>query len=143
RQMKRQGKKFPFAPTPMDAIRVIGESARGLGETFENATRVGEFMAQLDKAGNTDPMTATAGAVFSRDVSTDFKRHGASVVVEILRPMAAFWNARVQGLDKIRRQARVNPKRVFPTLALTVTAPSMALYALNTKLAESDPEQWA
>lgn len=133
REARRQGQRFPIAWTPADAIRAL----RAMNEVMENANRMGEFLRQLDQAGATTA-SILRGAVAARDVSVDFKRHGLSRAIEVLRPMAAFWNARIQGLDKIRREFVKNPRRTSAVLLTSVTLPSIGLWLINRE----NPDYW-
>lgn len=108
------------------------EALRGFGMAFENANRVGEMVRILEAEGK-DPSALVKAAEQTRDVSIDFARHGAWKSISVLRQMAAFWNARVQGYDKIVRAFR-DPEtrgRAAKVAFGGLTAPSLALYALN------------
>lgn len=115
---------------PLEALRVLGMAA-------ENSNRVGEMIRVLKKRGlGAAPEASAAG----RDVNVDFARRGAAKVVQAIRPIAAFWGARMNGADKLYRLFRDGDTRWKAMAAFIggITAPSMALYAMN----RDNPEYW-
>ncbi|MFN8640088.1 MAG: LPD38 domain-containing protein [Dehalococcoidia bacterium] len=72
---------------------------------------------------------ARRGALAGRDVTLDFSRGGRDV--RALNQAYAFFNARVQGLDKVRRSFQTDPMGTTIRAMLYVTLPSLVLWALN------------
>src|SRR5690606_27774463 len=106
------------------------DGARSLGRILEEAPRLARYKA-MRKAGADIPEAIAA----SRDVSLDFANIGAD-----MKPAAAvtaFFNAKVQGWDKLVRMLR--QPRTWALGASMITAPSIALWAIN----KDDPEYWA
>ncbi|RLC79647.1 MAG: hypothetical protein DRJ03_23145 [Chloroflexi bacterium] len=68
-------------------------------------------------------------ALDSRDATIDFGRAGKHG--RIINKLSPFWNAQVQGLDKMARSFIRDPGGTMLKGLLTITLPSMALYALN------------
>ena len=100
---------------------------------FEMANRLAEYRAVRERGG-----TMRQGTAAGRDVSTDFARSGAAEHIRILNALLPFFNARVQGLYQLARQAgpgQPNRMRRVGNLALRggvmMAVPSMLLYMMN------------
>lgn len=100
------------------------EGLRQLSEAMEEATRVQEFARGLAEAGD-QRLTAFAG----RDVTLDFQRMG--VQIRVMNQLTAFFNANVQGVDKMIRAFRENPAGAGARALGYITLPTLALYWLN------------
>lgn len=100
------------------------EWLRSLSELSEQATRLGEFGKGIRKGA--DPLEA---ALAARDVTLDFSRLGTHT--KGINRIIAFFNASVQGTDKLRRQFMTDPKGAISKTALSVTLPSVLLYFVN------------
>ena len=103
---------------PIDALRIFGEIS-------ENATRLGEY-----KKARKKDKSAREAAYDARDL-IDFARHGASDTIRAINSMTAFYNASIQGTDKFLRRMKEDPKETSFRAAMSITLPSMILYALN------------
>jgi len=103
--------------SPIEALRVASE-------LIENATRLGEFK-RARQAGK-DPFEA---ALASREVTLDFARMGANG--KSINMLVAFWNAHVQGLDRIGRAFKERPVETFTKAVASITLPSVALWWAN------------
>jgi hypothetical protein len=130
-ELRRSGDKIPnVVRSPLAALQALSAS-------MENATRLGEFGKAVQKGqreGLKGRELYQAAGYEARDVSIDFDRHGAGMTS--LRILSAFWNARVQGYNKLWRAAKENPAK-FSALALSyITVPSVLEYAAN----RNDPE---
>jgi hypothetical protein len=101
-------------------------SAQILSELMEEGTRVGEFARALKKEGGTLEATRKAGLA-ARDITLDFARVGAKT--RSINAIYAFWNANVQGLDKLARELKYNPGRTLYRAAMSCTIPSVLLWA--------------
>jgi hypothetical protein len=113
---------------PLEMLRVISSA-------MEDATRIGEFARAVAKEGTSKEALLKAAAA-SREVSVDFARHGAKTMG--LRHIAAFWNARLQGYDRLFRTFKQHPVRTSARVFAGITLPSIALYYVN----RDDPEYW-
>lgn len=119
---------------------------QALSELFENATRLGEFSRAIRKEAGKYGVEATwAGlsklpaakreeilvkaALASREVTLDFGRAGRSG--RTINSISAFWNARVQGLDKLVRVFRDDPYGATLRAVTWITIPSVVLWWLN------------
>jgi hypothetical protein len=130
---------------------------RALSAALEDMTRLGEFARAVDvefaaqeadrltRGFNTEldvapPPLAKRGyqkaAAASRDLTIDFARHGAKTAA--LRALAAFWNARIQGYDRLFRAAKKRPVKFGAAAFAGITVPSVLLYYVN----RDDPEYW-
>jgi len=106
---------------PIEALRI-------LSEIMEAGTRLGEFKKGIKKEGVTKTGMLEA-AYASREVTLDFARVGAKTrAVNIL---IAFWNANVQGIDKMRRTFIEQPAMTTAKVAAGITLPSVILTIVN------------
>jgi hypothetical protein len=111
---------------------------RAFSEATEVATRLGEYenarkgyTGVLNRLFNEKrtPQTAEQAALGSRDITLDFSRSG--VYGKEANKYIAFWNAAVQGTDKMVREFKQNPVRTSSKVFLAVTLPSIVLYYMN------------
>lgn len=102
---------------PLEALRVLSEFG-------EKGTRIGESKRAI-AGGATD---IEAGFV-SREVTLDFSRIGQQT--KFLNQIIAFWNANVQGLDKLVRSLKEAPMRTSLKAVGGITLPSIGLYLLQ------------
>ena len=100
-----------------------------IGRVFENSTRVAKF-AEMGRTG-ASPGAAALGA---QDVSLRFANIGKRT--KGIASVTPFWNAGVQGWDKLTRLIK-DPRTAAAGIA-TITAPTMALWAVN----KDNPEYW-
>lgn len=103
------------------------KTLQALSEVMEEGSRVGEFAKGLKKEG-INPAGLTKAGIAARDITMDFSRTGAKT--KGINAIVAFWNARLQGLDKMGRQF-ADPKTRVKTLAKSVggiTIPTIALW---------------
>lgn len=106
----------------VDALHYIGSVA-------EQAPRLAAYRDALATGAD------AAGAVArSADISLDFSKSGTHT--KGIAATTAFWNAKVQGWDKLVRLLK-NPK-TWAQGAAMITAPSIALWSVN----KDNPEYW-
>lgn len=105
------------------------ESLRAIGEFIENAPRFARHKATLAQGGS-----MTEGVAAARDVSLNFAQIGKDT--KGIAATTAFWNAKVQGWDKLARLMK-DPK-TWAVGAATMTAPTIALWSIN----KDNPEYW-
>lgn len=106
---------------PIEALRI-------LSETMEAGTRLGEFKKGIKKEGVTK--TGILEAAFaSREVTLDFARVGAKT--RAVNTLIAFWNANVQGMDKMVRAFKEQPAMTSAKVAAGITLPSVLLTIVN------------
>ena len=87
---------------------------------FEQANRIGVFAAAKRKG-----WSDTKAAVEARDATLDFARGGSAS--KAINPYISFFNAGMQGADKLYRAMRDNPKATTMWAAGTITLPSLVL----------------
>lgn len=111
---------------------------QALNEAVEMAPRVAEF-ANAQKGhtgirnrifnGKKQYISNSEAAIHARDVTLDFSRTGSNT--KALNKTIAFFNATIQGNDKLVRAFKEQPARMtFKSVAL-ITMPSIALQLLN------------
>ncbi|MDD2341425.1 MAG: hypothetical protein PHV54_00865 [Tolumonas sp.] len=113
--------------TGKKAADVIGhywEKYERIGEAVENGSREAVYEAAI-KAGKSH-----AQAAFEAKDLMDFSMHGASGLMQGLVDVLPFFNARMQGLGKLGRALRDNPKQIARRAGL-VAGISLGLLALN------------
>lgn len=143
------GDTFGFYPrTTQDAAKVVAEMQRSgiaasdiispkrwweglqaINSAVEQAPRVQAYSRSLAVGG-----TAPEAIAASRDISLDFSRIGSRT--KGLAATTAFWNAKVQGWDKLGRML-ANPK-TWAVGAASITAPSVGLWLHN----KDNPAYW-
>lgn len=111
-----------------EAVKHPIGALRALSELTEEATRLGEFAKGVTKEGGSREGIMNA-ALSSRDLTIDFTRAGNSA--KVYNRIAAFFNASIQGVDKMVRQWQENPVRSTVKATTAITLPSIILYAVN------------
>lgn len=131
------------ARNPMEVLRAISEAT-------EVATRLGEFSnarkgyiglySRLTKT-NLKPKSLGEASIASRDITIDFSRTGTHT--KTANKVVAFFNATVQGGDKLVRAWRDDPKGMTIKSTLFITLPTIALWYLNKdNTAYQELPQW-
>lgn len=95
-----------------------------VGEAVENGNREAVYDAAI-KAGKSH-----AQAAFESKDLMDFSMLGASRTMQVMSQVLPFFNARVQGLGKLTRELRDNPRAIAKRAGM-ITAASLALLAHN------------
>lgn len=118
--------------TPYDLInpKTWWDALENFNRMVEEAPRLAMFEHWTYKKGQ----PVASGIAKGRGVSLDFSRHGGSDIARLGRETSAFWNPKLQGLDKMR-EVFAQPKTYAMGIA-TMTAPTVALWMIN----KDDPE---
>ncbi|WP_324037940.1 LPD38 domain-containing protein [Aeromonas caviae] len=95
-----------------------------VGEAVENGNREAVYDAAI-KAGKSH-----AQAAFESKDLMDFSMLGASRTMQVMNQLLPFFNARVQGLGKLTRELRDNPRAIAKRAGM-ITAASLALLVHN------------
>jgi hypothetical protein len=101
-----------------------------IAEGVVSAPRIGEF--KLARELGKSQMEA---AYDSRNVTLDNQRMGAAASIRLISTMKAFWNTRIQGLDKMVRS--LDPRdpelaaKTAAKFAVAITLPQIALWFMN------------
>lgn len=102
------------------------EMLRAFSELTEEATRMGEFAKGFKKEGG-DYQAMLEGGFAAREVSLDFGRTGGDGA-KSANMISAFWNARLEGIDKMVRSFKERPGTTALKAFLGVTIPSIVLW---------------
>jgi len=97
---------------------------RGFSEMLETATRLGEYSRAVSKG-----VSVEDAALSARDISLDFSQHG--VYGKTANKVIAFFNAGVQEPVRIIQAFKENPVGTTAKVAMYITLPSIALWAMN------------
>ena len=108
-----------LARNPLEVLQRISEYT-------EEATRVGEAAKAFKREGASYE-AMLKGAFAGREVSLDFMRQGRTAA-RSLNMISAFWNARIEGLDKMARSFKDQPIKTAMKAFLGITLPSVLLW---------------
>ena len=107
---------------PLDLLRALSEAT-------EAGTRLGEFHKVIQQEVKSYEGLLRAGYA-AREVTLDFSRKGGHLVRDINK-ITAFFNAQLQGVDKLIRTFYTNPSKAFLRALTVITLPSIALWLIN------------
>lgn len=129
--MSRESKATKLIKNPIEVLRAMSEAtemATRLAE-FDNArkgyTGVGNRLFGKDRK----PLTAREAALESRDITLDFSRRGSHT--KKANQVIAFFNATIQGADKMARAFKEDPRGMTVKTMLYITLPSILLWYMN------------
>jgi hypothetical protein len=105
---------------PLQALQV-------LSELTEEGTRLGEFRNALENKKT--KASIQEGGFASREVTLDFHRIGSAG--KAVNKLVAFWNANIQGTDKMFRAFKEKPIGTTAKVVAAITLPSILLYMVN------------
>lgn len=109
---------------PLEMIKWAFSKLEALSDFMESATRMGEFMKARGKG-----LSIEEAARAAREVTIDFSRSGR--VGEQINQVVPFFNACVQGGDKMRRLLREDFRGTATKLFKYIVLPSIILWAMN------------
>lgn len=129
--MSRKSDVTKLIKNPIELLRAMSEAtemATRLAE-FDNArkgyTGVGNRLFGKDRK----PLTAREAALESRDITLDFSRRGTHT--KKFNQAVAFFNAAIQGTDKMARAFKEDPRGMTVKTMLYITLPSVMLWYMN------------
>lgn len=129
--MSRESKVTKLIKNPIEVLRAMSEAtemATRLAE-FDNArkgyTGIGSRLFGKDRK----PLTAREAALESRDITLDFSRRGSHT--KKANQVIAFFNATIQGADKMARAFKEDPRGMTVKTMLYITLPSVLLWYMN------------
>lgn len=129
--MNRDSKVTKLIKNPIELLRAMSEAtemATRLAE-YDNArkgyTGLGNRLFGKDRK----PLTAREAALESRDITLDFSRRGTHT--KRLNQITAFFNATLQGADKMARAFKEDPRGMTVKTMLYITLPSVLLWYIN------------
>ena len=124
-KVQKSLKRYPLGIRQLMALsRSLVHKYNGVGEALEQGTRAGAMLNAL-KAGASD---FEAGQE-ARDVTVNFSRHGS--FGKKVNRYVPFFNASIQGTDKVIRTFFENPKRASLATCLYIILPTIILWAIN------------
>lgn len=143
--LARNIRQFMKTSAADKAIAVINprtylEVLRSFSEATEMATRLAEYEnAKRGYSGVLNRLftnertyrTSEEAALGARDVTLDFSRSGSNEYGKFMNKTVAFWNATVQGTDKMIRSFKDNPVGFSSRVFMSITLPSIVLYYMN------------
>ena len=116
------------AETSVEAAQAALDPLARVSALMEDATRMGEFINALAVEGDTKRGRQRASYA-SRESTVDFARHGSKTTMA--RSMSAFWNARLQGYERLARAIKKDPARFAGKAFMWITLPSLIELAVN------------
>lgn len=129
--MGRESKATKLIKNPLELLRAMSEAT-------EMATRLAEYdNARKGYTGlrnrlfgkERKPLSAREAALESRDITLDFSRRGTHT--KRLNQITAFFNATLQGADKMARAFKEDPRGMTVKTMLYITLPSVLLWYMN------------
>lgn len=114
------------------------EALRAFSEAMETSTRLAEFKnAKIGYTGIVNrlfgterkPLSNAEAGIEAREITLDFGRHGSKT--EVPNRIIAFFNASIQGTDKMIREFKARPGQMTMKTFLGITVPSVMLWYLN------------
>lgn len=125
-------------PTWQKVVKNPIEVMRAISEASEISTRLAEYdnarkgytgLANRLFGSERKSLTPQQAALEARDITIDFSRIGKNT--KTANRIVAFFNAAVQGADKLRRVWKEDPVGASIRATLFVTIPTVALWQLN------------
>jgi len=124
--LARHTGQLTFADKAWNIVKNPLEPLRIASELMENATRMGEFKKALEGMSKEE---IQAAGYESREVTLDFARLGART--RSLNMITAFWNAQLEGMDRVVRAIKDRPLQTTIAIATSITLPSVLLWWAN------------
>ena len=125
-------------PTWQKIVKNPIEVMRAISEASEISTRLAEYdnarkgytgLANRFFGSERKSLTPQQAALEARDITIDFSRIGKNT--KTANRVVAFFNAAVQGADKLRRVWKEDPVGASIRATLFVTIPTVALWQIN------------
>lgn len=129
--MKRESKFTKLIKNPIEALRAMSEAtemATRLAE-YDNARKGYTGLSNRLFGKDRKPLSAREAALESRDITLDFSRRGTNT--KKANQVIAFFNATIQGADKMARAFKEDPRGMTVKTMLYITLPSIMLWYMN------------
>lgn len=129
--MKRESKFTKLIKNPIEALRAMSEAtemATRLAE-YDNARKGYTGLGSRLFGKERKPLSAREAALESRDITLDFSRRGTNT--KKANQVIAFFNATIQGADKMARAFKEDPRGMTVKTMLYITLPSVMLWYMN------------
>lgn len=129
--MGRESKATKLIKNPLELLRAMSEAtemATRLAE-YDNARKGYTGLVNRLFGKERKPLSASEAALVSRDITLDFSRRGTHT--KRLNQITAFFNATLQGADKMARAFKEDPRGMTVKTMLYITLPSVLLWYMN------------
>ncbi len=129
--MSRKSNVTKLIKNPIEVLRAMSEAtemATRLAE-FDNARKGYTGISNRLFGKDRKPLTAREAALESRDITLDFSRRGSHT--KTANRVVAFFNATIQGADKMARAFKEDPRGMTVKTMLYITLPSVLLWYMN------------
>lgn len=129
--MGRESKVTKLIKNPLELLRAMSEAtemATRLAE-YDNARKGYTGLVNRLFGKERKPLSAREAALESRDITLDFSRRGTHT--KRLNQITAFFNATLQGADKMARAFKEDPRGMTVKTMLYITLPSVLLWYMN------------
>lgn len=129
--MSRDSKVTKLIKNPLEVLRAMSEAtemATRLAE-FDNARKGYTGVANRLFGKDRKPLSMREAALESRDITLDFSRRGSHT--KKANQVIAFFNATIQGADKMARAFKEDPRGMTVKTMLYITLPSVLLWYMN------------
>lgn len=129
--MGRESKATKLIKNPLELLRAMSEAtemATRLAE-YDNARKGYTGLVNRLFGEERKPLSAREAALESRDITLDFSRRGTHT--KRLNQITAFFNATLQGADKMARAFKEDPRGMTVKTMLYITLPSVLLWYMN------------
>lgn len=129
--MSRDSKVTKLIKNPIEVLRAMSEAtevATRLAE-YDNARKGYTGLSNRLFGKERKPLTAREAALESRDITLDFSRRGSHT--KKANQVIAFFNAAIQGADKMARAFKEDPRGMTVKTMLYITLPSVLLWYMN------------
>nr|DAI36747.1 MAG TPA: Type I restriction enzyme Methylase [Caudoviricetes sp.] len=129
--MGRESKATKLIKNPLELLRAMSEAtemATRLAE-YDNARKGYTGLSNRLFGKERKPLSAREAALESRDITLDFSRRGTNT--KKANQVIAFFNATIQGADKMARAFKEDPRGMTVKTMLYITLPSVLLWYMN------------
>lgn len=129
--MGRESKATKLIKNPLELLRAMSEAtemATRLAE-YDNARKGYTGLVNRLFGKERKPLSSSEAALVSRDITLDFSRRGTHT--KRLNQITAFFNATLQGADKMARAFKEDPRGMTVKTMLYITLPSVLLWYMN------------
>lgn len=129
--MSRESKATKLIKNPIEVLRAMSEAtemATRLAE-FDNARKGYTGVSNRLFGKDRKPLSVREAALESRDITLDFSRRGSHT--KKANQVIAFFNATIQGADKMARAFKEDPRGMTVKTMLYITLPSVLLWYMN------------
>lgn len=114
---------------PQNRIKSSIPTVYGTIENFMNALESVPRLGEFKRAGMGTADQKLKGMLDAQDITVNFKKKGR--IGKQIDKVFPYFNAAMQGLDKLGRMYKDNPVKAMTRTFSSITLPTIALYAMN------------